>query len=247
MFRKCLFAGALVFVAGPALASLQNANGYKVNQRVFNDYPNSNLSIVTNYPQATITEQQFGAGGWANRHDLVFSTNGGATGYQIPVLEGFDISVNIMLDAGSVSPRKEAGLRFNGTGPHAGNDGLFIITSDGEVAAFGASLPFHTFGTSAYTLGTTVTMRMIYRPSVFPGESTMEYILNGNSSGQKAFNAFDNGLLPNSELAIYGQFAVDDNNPQEFGFVQVSGVQIAAPEPTSALLLMAGLVALRRR
>ncbi|TWT42395.1 hypothetical protein RAS1_35260 [Phycisphaerae bacterium RAS1] len=247
MFRKCLYVGALVCIAGPALASLQDANGYKVNPRVFNDYPGSNLSIVTAYPNATITEQQYGAGGWANRHDLVLSTDGGTTGYQIPVLEGFDISVNIMLDAGSIAPRKEAGIRFNGTGPHAGNDGLFILTSDGEVAAFGASLPFHTFGNSAYALGSTVTMRMIYRPSVFPGESTMEYLLNGNSSGQKAFNPIDNGLLPNSELAFYGQFAVDDSNPQEFGFLQVSGVQIAAPEPASALLLIAGLVALRRR
>ncbi len=245
----CLLAGAALLPA-PALADIGDINSLVVNARFFNDYPDSDLTIVNNYPSLlSITEQNFGSGGFANRHDALFSADG-TNPYLLQTSEGFDLTVSAMLDAGSVAPRKEAGIRFN----FMGFDGLFIITSDGESAAFGGVLPFHTFGGSAYTPGTVAEMRVIYTPDddPDPGDgdaSTIEYILNGTSSGPLNFGNLENGFIPNTQFGVFGQFQPDDSNPGDFALLEYSNFTLI-PEPAAGLLLVIGglgVMAGRRR
>lgn len=245
------FSGSILVAAGlvaPAFAGITDVNSVVVQSRVWNDYPGSDLSITNAFPSSIgILEQSFGAGGFANRHDAVFSADG-VNPYLLQTNDGFDISFEVSLDAGSISPRKEAGIRFN----FMGFDGLFILASDGESAAFGGVLPFHTFGGSAYTLGDTVDMRVIYTPDDDPvpslgDASTIEYIFNGVSSGPLEFSNLENGFIPNTQIAVYSQAAPDDSNPGDFVNLQYSNFVIT-PEPTSlALLAMGSLLALRRR
>jgi len=242
-----LLVAAAALVVAPTVADITDINSVVIQQRIFNDYPNSTLNIVDNFPSlVSITEYNFGDGGWANRHDAVFSADD-TNPYLLATSDAFDITFNVMLDAGSISPRKEAGIRFN----YLGFDGLFIIASDGESAAFGGVLPFYTFGGSAYTLGSVAEMRVIYRPDddPDPGDgdaSTIEYILNGMSSGPLPFGNLENGFIPQTQIAVYGQFAVDDNNPGDFGLVEYSNFSILIPEPASLVLLLGGLAALGR-
>ncbi len=251
--RSAFVGSALLAVAAcgaTAVADFSSVNSVVINERVFNDYPDSTLATVNNYPNVvSFTDSNFGNGGFANRHDAVFSADGGATPYLLQTSDGFDISVDVMMDAGSLSPRKEVGIRFN----FNGFDGLFILASDnGESAAFGGVLPFHTFGNGAYTPGTVANMRVIYRPDddADPGDgdaSTIEYILNGNSSGELEMTNLENGFIPDTQIALYGQFVPDGNNPGDFGLVEYRNI-VALPEPGSmTLLALVGLVGLGQR
>lgn len=233
-----------------AQAAITDINSVVVQERVFNDFPSSNLTSVDNFPtEVSFTEFDYGAGGFANRHDAKYSADN-ATAYSLDQSTAFDIKFDINLDVGSFSPRKEAGIRFDSgiTG-----DGLFLLTSDGEVAAFGGALPFHSFGTSAYTPGTTTSMQIIYRPDddtdAFDGDaSTIEYLLGGVSSGQLDFSNLENGWASGTSIANYLQSTPDTGNPGDFAVASFTNVMIAVPEPaTLALLGLGGLLTLRRR
>ncbi|MBK9119661.1 MAG: hypothetical protein IPM18_08685 [Phycisphaerales bacterium] len=238
--RGRVLIGVLIAAVGclPAVAAITDINAALLQERVVNFYPGSTLATVNNFPaMISLTESAFGAGtGFANRHDAWFSSDGGVTQHLTNNADAFDISVSVMLDVGSIAPRKEAGFRIGG--------GLFILTSDGEVAAFGGALPFHTFGNSAYGVGDVATMRVIYRPGA---QSTIEYILNGNSSGEKPFGNVENGIIDGSTIGLFGQFQPNVNNPDDFAQLEFRNIQIAVPEPGSfVLLLLAGTVVLAR-
>jgi hypothetical protein len=237
-----LFAAATVIgvVVCPVFADITDINSWKVETRIFNDYPDSNLVVVENFSSLlSFAEDDFGEGGYANMHAGWFSSDGGATRRKVATSEAFDIRTTALLDAGSLSPRKEAGFRFNT--PTLG-EALFIITSDGEVAAFGANFPFYKFGDDAYEPGTEVEMGVIYRPA----NKTIEYLLGGSSSGELNFAADFPDWIDGTEIALYGQFAPDDSNPSDFGLAVYTDTTIQVPEPTSiGLLLLAALAALR--
>jgi hypothetical protein len=237
-------------LAAPALAAVTDINSVVIQERFFNDFPGSTLTTVNNFPtDVSFTESNYGAGGFANRHNAVYSADG-STAYGLTQSDGFDISFNVLIDAGSLSPRKEGGIRFDSgiTG-----DGLFIVASDGEVAAFGGPLPFHSFGAGAYTAGTTAGMRVIYRPDddtdAFDGDaSTMEYFFNGVSSGQLDISNTENGWASGTTISNYLQVAPDTGNPGDFAIAEYSNIAISVPEPGTLLLLgLGGVLALRRR
>lgn len=236
-----LTVGALGILATSAPAQVTNINSVVIQARRFNDYSASTLSIVNNYPAVvSIHEGPFGAGGFANQHVARFSTNG-STARAFMNSEAFDISVNINLRVGSTSPRKETGFRMDS---FIGGEGFFIMTSDGEVAAFGGPLPFYSFG-NVYTPGTTATLRMIYRPGVV---STMEYRFNGMTSGRVDFGNSENGVINGSDFGNYVQSQPNDNNPNDFSNVDFTNYAVAVPEPMTMIGLAAGIgVLLRRR
>ncbi len=238
----------LLAAAGAALAGdVTSINSVIIQERVFNDFPNSTLTSVDNFPAlVSFTETDYGTGGWANRHDAVFSTDD-TNPFLLQTSDAFHIAFDIMLDAGSVSPRKEAGIRFN----FNGFDGLFIIASDGESAAFGGVLPFFSFGGSAYTPGTVARMEVIYTPDDDPDPSdgdasTIEYILNGVSSGPLDFGNLENGFIPDTQIAVYVQSQPDTGNPGDFVIAEFSNFSIV-PEPATVLLAVLGLGLIRRR
>ena len=236
-----LTVGVLGVLATSALAQVTNINSVVIQERRFNDYPGSTLTTVNNYPSlVSFSEGPFGAGGFANQHVARFSENG-VTARSFLNAEAFDISVDVLLSVGSTAPRKEAGFRMDS---FIGGEGFFILTSDGEVAAFGGPLPFFGFG-NIYTPGTSARMRMIYRPGAV---STMEYMFNAVSSGEVAFGNTENGVINGSDFGNYLQNQPNDNNPNDFGNASFRNYAVAVPEPMTMLGLAAGVgVLLRRR
>ncbi len=255
--------GAVLLVAGlslPAWAVVTDINSVRVQTRVFNDYPGSSLTVLPSGGSPGLgfvgfEETSYGAApgvaGFANRHAAWLSADGGASDFLLSRNEGFDISMSIMLDAGTIAPdrtnRKEAGFLFLGPA----GDGVFIIAGEGESAAFAGGLPFHGFGGSAYSAGTMTTMRMIYRPdddpNPFDGDaSTMEYILGGVSSGPKNFDNLENGIPDGTKLGAYVQSNPDEANPGDFVLAEFRSISIV-PEPASLVLLALGALGIARR
>jgi len=240
-----------IALASSAMADVTDINSVKIQERRFNDFPGSTLTTTNNFPaQVQFVESDYGAGGFANQHVARFSSDSGATDRSFLNSEGFDISFDVLLDAGSTAPRKEAGFRMDS---FIGGEGFFFVTSDGEVAAFGGPFPFFSFGAGAYSPGTTASMRMIYTPDDDPDPldgdaATMEYIYNGTSSGALDFGNTENGMIDGSDLGVYTQIAVDNGNPGDFVVADFTNFGIAVPEPSALILLgLGGLIALRRR
>lgn len=229
----------------------QAAMSLKVNERVFNDFPDSTLVVTTdNATSAVFDESAFGTGGYANRHDVVGSGPGLQGDAIVPITDPFTIEANVTLSAIDVDA--EAGLRINS--PVTG-DAIFLIKSNGEIAAFGGGAPFYSFASSgdadAYVPGSTIFMKMVYTPGgalFVPG--TVEYIIDrGNgleSSGVMNWENLEGGPT-NHTVGVYTQghpTAPESTSAVTTAFNNV----VLTPEPTSlALLGLGGLTMLRRR
>jgi hypothetical protein len=233
-------------IDAPAWAEITDVNAVVIEERIFNDYPDSTLVTTNDFPTSIVfDESEFGEGGFANMHAAWLSSDGGTTRRPLVRTEPFDISVDVTLETANGQPRKEAGFRVFTA---AFGEGQFIVTSDGEVAAFGGPLPFHSFGGDVYTIGETVTLRMIYQPSTEMGvASTVMYMLNGESSGVVEFDNPQNGIPDDANLGFYLQNQVDKENAEDFGIGTFGDVMIDIPEPATLSLLATGLIALGRR
>jgi hypothetical protein len=252
MSRYLWLGAAALQVALVWSAGAQNINGVMINQRVFNDYPDSTLTVTNNYPSLVTIRDQFPttpAGKFANRHDALFSTDGGATAATFNNNESFDVSADVTLTDGSNAPRKEAGIRVNSS---VGGDGLLLVNSDaGEIVAFGGPLPFFIFGKNAtgngYTPGQLINLRMIYDANAH----TVEYqVKEGTSavqtSGPLAFSNLENGVIDGSNVGLYGQFS--PAAPGDFGAVTFGKISASlVPEPACVAGLGAFAVALLAR
>ena len=142
-------------VATTAKADPVFLNSVVISPREVNDDPTSNFTAVNNYPSLiSFSDQSVDRnglpGGFANRHVWRFSDNG-ATAFGFSNNTFFDVSMNVTL-SGNALPRKEAGFLLD----TAGGQGQFIVTTDGEVAAFGGPLPFYSFSTLVYNPGETI-------------------------------------------------------------------------------------------
>lgn len=237
---------AIIAVACAAGAASQPYNGLNVNSRVFNDFPTSTLNVTNAYPASlSIEESNFGAGGFANRHMAWASEDGGATASDFDYGDGFDFCVTMNLNASPTTGR-EAGIMTDLFG-----FGFFGALGNGEIAAFGSFLPFHSFG-NVYVNGTDVQLRMIYTPgageNMLP-QSTMEYIIDIGggpiSSGALAITNTEGGI-PSAFNALVGVGIQSQGAPGGSSDVLFTDFKFV-PAPGTAALALSGIVLGARR
>lgn len=250
--------------AGTVLAgTVGNINGVVDASRTFNDFPNSNLSVLNNYPSSvTISESDFGIGNFANRHIMWFSADAGSTRVDFDYADAFDLSITVDLDSSNVEGR-EAGFQADLFG-----FGFFGVLPNGEIAAFGSILPFQSFGVVANPLDP-VNLRMIHRPGDGDGTvegvgsipSTIEYLYDTGSgwvtSGQIAFNTGEGGIPDAFSFNLgfgiqargtHGTLGGKDEIPGTPYSVLFSNIRTEVPAPGAVGVLgLAGLMGLRRR
>ena len=240
----------IVGLAAIASAASAQINGVNVRPRIFNDFPNSNLVITNNFDtDFTFYEDNFGSGGFANRHAAYFSTDGGATANDLNYGDAFDYSFTLDLDA-DPSTGREAGFHTDLFGL-----GFFGVLPNGEIAAFGSILPFWSAGT-VWTPGDPVDLRMIHTPGDGDGTSgnftvasTMEYMFNlGNgwvSSGPVDITTTEGGIPSNFDFFV-GFGVQNQGAPGGYSNAYFSNFVVPAPS-VGALLALGGLAAARRR
>lgn len=284
-FKVTLLGGSACLLMLVARSYGQAANGLVIEPRVFNDFPNSldtsnvngggAVSMPTPTPAGNVPVSSLPASvtindsnlvntppsGFANRDDILVSTDHGATAWSGNINQGFTISANVTLSDGVNSPRKEAGLRIDA--PVTG-DALFILDSDvGEIVAFGGGAPFFNFRPAiepVYTPGQTIFMKEQYVPNpagttgATPG--TMEYwaqLLPGGpllDSGPLAFSNLEGGPggAGNYNVGFYDQSqsaGAGDSITASFNNINAS---LNLPEPASlSMLAIGGVACLNRR
>lgn len=255
---SCASVVAVLMVSGAASAQVSAINGMTAIPRYFNDRPNSNLVITNNYPSFfQIFEDNPGAGGFANGHMGAFSTNGGASAYDFNYGDAFDVIATLHInDLVPFSVGGEAGFKFNLFG--IGHFG--ILPNNGEIAAFGGILPFHTFGAGTWT-SEDVELRMIHTPgngNGLPGgftvPSTMEYMysLGGGpwvTSGPIPFSNLEGGIPDVAGNPLYMGVGVQNNWGAGLitSDVIFKDIRITVPAPGVGVMAVAGLLAFRRR
>lgn len=253
--------GVCVIVCAGSIAAASGVGdiaGLIDNPRIFNDFPDSSLTFGSNYNAAGSTvdlrEENFGTGGFANRHAAWFS-DGGSNKVDFNYGDAFDMQMTMRINEASGVGNVEAGFQADLFG-----FGLFgVLTSSGEIAAFGSILPFHSFGTGLYTVGDEIMLRMIHTPGDGDGSggapSTMEYLYNNMttgsgwvSSGQVAFGTSQGGIP--SAFDFFAGAGAQINTPDAGALVDISFRDLTAVVPAPAtfgLLSLAGLAAARRR
>lgn len=271
--KMALALGTLALAAGAAQASIVNANGYRVDARVFNDFGGSNLTINgVNYAApgsgaiaslddgVHIIEQfpQFIPGNFANKHVAWFSEDNGVSRTDAKVGESFQLNFCVTMIAPAGAPRKEAGLEIHQNRPNHNppynDEGQLLIASDGEVALFGAVMPFTGFGNNTYTLGTTAYVQFTYYA---PGDlgpmaayrlTFNDAVTGMHDSGYKFWGVESDGIngLTDAFLGFKDQ---NQRNPFIADSIDLTYdcVKIVPAPGAAGLLGLGGLVAMRRR
>lgn len=266
MKRKTLWTTLILLcLAAPAAAQI---NGLHENPRFFNDFPGSTLTITNGnsvnlgagVSEVNIHDTDFTPpGGFANRHDVLLSSDGGASNHVFDIDDSFTVKAEVTLTDGFDAPRKETGIRINS--PVTG-DVLFLVNSDaGEIVAFGGGAPFHLFGNNGggdgYTPGDTILMGISVAASGDgPGgaPNRINYFIDrhdGMGIIESGFQAYSN-LELGSTMANVGFYAQVQPDPStdfinaNFNDIMYSPV----PEPAAlgliALALLGFLIGRRR-
>lgn len=264
--------GTLSMVGGAAQASLVNANGYATEARIFNDQPGTSLTINgVSRPTAGFAPvaglagplhfvEQFTAltpGGNTNKHVGWFSDDGGATRTTSQASQSFQLRFDVTMNAPAGQPRKEAGIEVHQPRPNNippfTDEGQVLIASDGEVAVFGAAMPFTGLG-FVYTLGTTAHVSFTYYAPGDLGSTQAAYrlifddaVTGVHDSGFKYWGMETDGINGFTD-AFIGLKAQNSRNPfiNDTSDILYNGVSIPAPG-VAGLLGLGGLVAMGRR
>lgn len=249
--------GLLVCATTMASASVNDIASFVDNPRIFNDFSGSNLMLTSNYnamgSSVSLYEDNYGTGGFANRHASWFADSG-SNKVDFDYGDGFDMQMTMQINQASNVGNVEAGFQADLFG-----FGLFgALTANGEIAAFGSVLPFHSFGAGLYNIGDELMLRMIHNPGDGEGmgaPSTMEYMYNNLttgsgwvSSGMIAFTTTEGGIP--SGFDMFTGVGAQIGNPSENGIVDISysNITTSVPAPGAlGLLSLAGIGAARRR
>lgn len=253
----CTSMALIACLGAAASASVTDIAGFNEVPRLFNDFSGSNLIFSSSYSpggsSVSLYEDSYGVGNFANRHAAWFADMGGSN-VDFDYGDGFDMSMTMQINQASNVGAVEAGFQTDLFG-----FGLFgVLTGNGEIAAFGSVLPFHSFGTGLYSVGDEVMLRMIHRPGDGEGmgaPSTMEYMYNNLtagsgwvSSGTIDFTTTEGGIP--SGFDMFTGVGAQINSPGLDGVVDISyrDITTAVPAPSAlGLLSLAGLGAARRR
>jgi hypothetical protein len=256
---KRSFCYATLIGLAAANAQADPINGYAINSRVFNNDPGSTLVITPptiNFNPATfnIHDQYSGPFSGANRHDILASSDGGATAHTFGIDDSFTFTTRLTLTAGANSPRKEAGIRFNSSI----GDMLFLVNSDaGEIVTFGG--PFHLFGNNAggngYTPGTSILLGVRETgggDGIGGIPDTIEFFIDRGSgivtTGPLAWSNLEGGL-PSFTVGTYVQGDANANGDFINGlFTDTTFTTVPEPGTFSLIALgVAGMLAIRRK
>ena len=263
-FHRCTCNATLIGVclaaANGAYAQVGTINSAVINPRVYNDISGATLTSVALYPAVIAFDEAnvSRTNGFANRDTWQFSNNGGTSAYQFQNGDHFDASMTLQLTGSPIAPRKEAGFLFS-----TANDGdiQFIVNTDGhEVVQFGG-ISFYSFNNSTPPLGG---YGMTYNSGAFitlglnyfldgNGKNALQFFANGNASPVFEFGpSVGSGALDignGSTLGGYFQIVNDPANPSNSGSAVFQNITITVPEPSSLVLLSAGVLPLllRRR
>src|SRR5512140_592522 len=215
---------ALALVVAPVAAlATPLVNSAVILPRVWNDCPGSLLSITNTYPgDININDLNAGCFGYANLHVWRFSTDG-VTPAPFANNDAFRFCADLRISGNGAG---EAGLQIRPWWSES--DGrLNVRTTDGEIAAFGGRLPFYSFSNPLgynmrYTMGDVIHLEITYRPNGLSQASpaTIEYVVNGNSSGQLPFDQGNPaegygewGMLNSAQVGGHMQFFLSDSGP----------------------------------
>jgi hypothetical protein len=259
--KLCITVGIGVMVCAGSIAAASGVGdiaGLVNNPRIFNDFADSSLTFSSNYDvfgsSIDLREENFGSGGFANRHAAWFSDGGGAK-VDFDYGDAWDMQMTMQINEASGVGNVEAGFQADLFG-----FGLFgVLTSNGEIAAFGSVLPFFSFGSGLYTVGDEVMLRMVHSPGDGEGSggaaSTMEYLYNNMttgsgwvSSGLVNFTTGEGGIP--SGFDFFAGAGAQINAPGSGAVVDISFRNLTAVVPAPGalgVLSLAGLAATRRR
>jgi hypothetical protein len=267
----------VVVLAGAAgvvhAGNILNVNSYRVEARIFNDFPSTDLQINSvSYPvpgsgaiagtsgPVVFDERNFGAsGGFANKHVAWLSDDNGASRFTMTGSQSWAIGFTVRIDAPAGQPRKEAGIEIHNPRPNHlppfTDEGQVLIASDGEVAVFGAAMPFTGFGPNVYTLGTTAQVLLEYFAPGTVDPTRGAYRLRFtdaftglHDSGFRIWGSEPDGTVGFNDGAMIGFKSQNQRNPfiADFSVMTYNDITIT-PAPGSALLLGLGLATCRRR
>lgn len=262
--RTCgLAIAGIAAAAGFAFASsdISATNAWKVEERIFNDFPTTTLTTTNTFPSTLEFNEQFPAGvvgNFANKHVGWLSNDGGASRLGMTGSQSWTMSFDITMNAASGVPRKEAGIEVHNPRPALGyvDEGQLLIASDGEVAIFGGVMPFTGMG-SVYTLGTTAHVTWQYfapgtaDPTLAAYQLTFSDAVTGvHSSGLKLWGASEPDGTNGWNLGtVMGLKAQNQRNPRiaDSSDIKYENFSVVPTPGTLALVGLAGLAAGRRR
>ena len=254
---------AVMASAGSAMAiDMSTVNSFNY-QKLWNDFPTAVSHVTNAFPSFGVREE-FAAGtvgGFANKHVGWLSNDGGASPLTNNYNQSWTLSFNVTINTafGVGQPRREAGIEVhNPRNPVFGgwtDEGQVLIASDGEVAVFGASMPFTGFG-NIYTLGTTAGVIFEYFApgAVDPLKGAyqltfIDAVTGVHSSGLKIWGNEGDALYGINYGAKIGLKAQNQRNPfiEDFSDIQYTNVSVVPAPAALGLLGLAGLAAGRRR
>lgn len=273
MLQRVSIMLAVAGLAAAASASINSFNGFKMEYRNFNDYPDSTITPTVNGTSSVRIVEDMGPGQqrFANRHFAMLSADGGATRLSLQNSESFKISYKMRLNSnidqdgsGQLWPQQPEGGLFFGNDRGGGfidEGGIFVI-GNGTVFIGGANQRFSLIGeanngTGRLSKGDTLEMSYTYYAPGVTGALAayvvqyknlntgfMTTVFNTFDAGGPDANGFNNGSWVGFRFQHNRNPLVPGGTTNDIEYFDINVV------PTSsslAALALGGLVAARRR